>query len=272
MLEARNISFSYGEQKILHNICLVVEKGQIVSVVGPNGAGKSTLLMCIAAIRKPKEGVVFIDGINSSSLSTKDIAKYIAYLPQGLVIRFPVTVFETILSGRRPHFSWKPSRRDIEKVEHIIKKLNLSPFADRYVDQLSGGQRQKVLLARALVQDTPYLLLDEPNTGLDLRHQIELLEIVTCLARKKKVGVLMSIHDLNLAARFSDRLLMLHCGKIIAKGVPFEVLTAERIRNVYGVEAKVIHINNQLNVFVTGRVHQNVRNNEIFCRIDYKPD
>jgi len=250
MLEARGIIFAYKGHKVLDAVHADVERGEVVSVVGPNGAGKSTLIKCIAAIHKPQGGTVRIDGKDPLVLSRREVAKQLAYLPQSLLFRFPVSVFETVLSGRRPYFSWRPSRKDVEKVEQTIEALALSPLATRDMDQLSGGQRQKVLLARALVQDTRYLLLDEPNAGLDLRHQLEILETVAALAREKEMGVLMALHDLNLAARFSHRILMIHRGRIIAEGTPFEVITGERIREVYGVEAQVTRSNGHLNVHV----------------------
>ena len=250
MLEARGINFAYKGDKVLKDVHAEVERGEVVSVVGPNGAGKSTLLKCVAAIHKPQEGYVRVDGIDPFVLSRREVAKQLAYLPQSPLFRFPVSVFDTVLSGRRPYFSWRPSPDDMEKVEQIIEALGLSSLAARDMDQLSGGQRQKVLLARALVQETRYLLLDEPNTGLDLRHQLELLESVAALAKGKGIGVFMALHDLNLAARFSHRILMIHRGEIIAQGTPFEVITMERIREVYGVEAQVVHDNGHLNVYV----------------------
>ncbi|MBC7359563.1 MAG: ABC transporter ATP-binding protein [Desulfacinum sp.] len=250
MLQARDIAFAYKDIRVLQSVDVQVPEGRVVCVVGPNGAGKSTLLRCIAGVHRPRRGSILIDGADPWSLSRRQLARRLAYLPQALLFRFPVSVFETVLSGRRPYFSWRPSRRDMEKVHQVLEALDLGSLAHRDMDRLSGGQRQKVLLARALVQETPYLVLDEPTAGLDLRHQLEILETVRKQAQQEKVGVLMALHDLNLAARFSHRILVLHRGGVAARGSPEETITAENIRKVYGVEAKVARENGCLHVHV----------------------
>jgi len=257
VIKARDIVFAYKDNVILNNINISVKRGEVVSLVGPNGAGKTTLLKCIATIKRPKKGLISIDGKNPFLLSRKELARYISYLPQTPVFKFPVAVFDTLLSGRRPYFSWIPSEDDIKKVEEVLNLMELSHIAYKNMDELSGGQRQKVLFARTLVQQTPYLVLDEPNTGLDLRHQLEILEYVVMLARQKKKGILMAIHDLNLAARFSDKIIMMHKGKIIAEGTPTHVLTEERIRSVYKVQAEIIRRNGYLNINILKTIHTN---------------
>ncbi len=266
MLEARQIFFEYSGHKVLSGIEASVEKAEVVSIVGPNGVGKTTLLKCIAGILKPTRGYVRVEGKDIRDMARREIAKQLTYMPQSLPFRFPVTVFDTILSGRRPYFAWRPSRKDLERVERVIEEMGLSDLAMRDMDQLSGGQAQKVLLARALVQDTRYLLLDEPNTGLDLRHQLELLETVAILARGKGIGVIMAMHDLNLAARFSDRIMMLHQGRIFSTGAPAEVITADRIREVYGVESVVICNNGYLHVQVLRCAGEENRNRPVQTR------
>lgn len=248
MIEAREIVFAYRGQRVLDRVDVTVSRGEVVSLVGPNGAGKSTLLKCIAAIHRPQEGSVSIDGVSPFSLPRRMLARQVAYLPQSPRFRFPSSAFEIVLSGRRPYFSWRPSMEDMLKVRQIMARLDLMGLAERNMDQLSGGQRQKVLLAKVLVQETPYLLLDEPNTGLDLRHQMEILEIVADQAAGNNVGVLMALHDLNLAVRFSDRIIMIHQGRIVAQGAPREVVTEDRIKKIYGVEAKISCENG--NIFV----------------------
>ncbi|NOZ88201.1 MAG: ABC transporter ATP-binding protein [Deltaproteobacteria bacterium] len=250
MLEARGIFFEYNGNKVLAAVRASVEKGGVVSIVGPNGAGKTTLLKCISGILKPTLGTVHLDGRDALGMPRREIAKQLAYMPQSMFFRFPGTVFDTILSGRRPYFAWRPSLKDLEKVETIIEEMELSELSMRDMDQLSSGQVQKVLLARTMIQDTRYLLLDEPNSGLDLRHQMELLETVAALAKGKGIGVMMAMHDLNLAARFSDRIILLHHGKIFSAGVPAEIVTPAKIRDVYGVESIVTRDNGYLNVQV----------------------
>jgi len=250
MLEATGLVFNYNGRKVLDSVDAEVEKGRVVSIVGPNGAGKTTLLKCIAGILKPGLGSVRVEGREILGIPRREVAKQLTYMPQSMLFRFPVTVFDTILSGRRPYFAWRPSQRDMERVEAVIEEMNLSGLAMRDMDQLSGGQAQKVWLARALVQDTQYLLLDEPNTGLDLRHQMELLEIIFGLAKGKGIGVMMAMHDLNLAARFSDIIVMLDQGRIFCKGPPTGVITPDRIRDVYGVESVVTRDNGYLHVHV----------------------
>ncbi len=150
-------------------------------------------------------------------MTHKQLATYIGYVPQSIPVRFPANVFETILAGRRPHISWHPSNKDLDRTAEIIEEMNLTDLAMRDMARLSGGQAQKVLLARALAQDTPYLILDEPTSSLDLRHQLEILETISGLAKNKGLGVMMAMHDLNLAARFSDTIMMLHQGKSSAQ-------------------------------------------------------
>jgi iron complex transport system ATP-binding protein len=239
MLELFDIQAGYGRTRVLGGISAMVSKGEIMGLVGPNGAGKTTLIKCIARIIRPSGGWICIDGTDTLRLSRPALARKIGYVPQHLPSRFSMNVFETVLTGRRPHASWRPSQRDLAKTASIIRQLGLDELTMRDLGELSGGQIQKVLLARALAQEPDYLLLDEPTSSLDLYHQLEVMEIVKALVRKHTMGAVMAMHDLTLAGRFADNLLMMHNGVVFCHGRPAELLTAGTIREVYGVEAAV---------------------------------
>lgn len=246
MLEIVDVQAHYGRARILSGISATVEKGRILGIVGPNGAGKTTLLKCIARIIRRTGGSVRIDGAVIDGMPRSAIARRLGYVPQHVPARFSMTVFETVLTGRRPHAAWRPSDRDLHKTARILQKLNLDDLAMRDVSELSGGQLQKVLLARALAQEPDYLLLDEPTSSLDLYHQLEVMEMVADLARENIVGVAMAVHDLSLAARFSHDLLMMKGGEVVGKGSPAELLTPAAIRDVYGVDADVRRVDGRL--------------------------
>ena len=248
MLEVRDLFFFYDRTRVLEGISAQVEKGSVLAVVGPNGAGKTTLLKCIARILSPSRGSVFIEGRDTAQMSRRGLATQLGYVSQNLSVRFPSTVFDTVLAGRRPYIGWRPSKRDLEITAGMIAEMGLEDLAMRDMDRISGGQAQKVFLARALVQETRYLLLDEPTSNLDLRHQLEILELIANLAGDKAVGAVMAMHDLNLAARFSDRIMMLHHGKLFCSGTPPEVMTPRNIAKVYGVEAAVFRENGYIHI------------------------
>lgn len=239
MLCIHALSFRYKKMKVLEDVSLKLRKGQIQAIVGPNGAGKTTLLRCIAGIVRPEKGSVRIDGRDVSGMKKVELAKRIGYMPQIAMSKFPVTVFETVLMGRRPYISWRPSRDDLEVVADLLNSMGLADIALRYFDQLSGGQRQKVLLAKAFAQETDCLLLDEPTSNLDLRHQMEVMEMISNMAREKGIAAILAMHDLNLTSRFADTILMLNQGKIFCIGEPHQVMTDKNIRSVYGVETEV---------------------------------
>ncbi|MCL0063598.1 ABC transporter ATP-binding protein [Dehalococcoidia bacterium] len=205
----------------------------------PNGSGKTTLIKCIDRILKPRAGVVLVDGGEIRKMTLHERSRLMAYVPQSGHSVFSSTVFDTLLLGRKPYISWGLSQRDKEVVSQAISLMGLEDYTLRQFNELSGGERQKVLITRALVQEPEVLLLDEPTSNLDLRHQIEVLNIIRWVAREKGITVLMVLHDLNLASRFSDRLVMLKEGKVWAEGTPAEVLTPENMRQVYGIEATV---------------------------------
>ncbi|WP_456385538.1 ABC transporter ATP-binding protein [Desulfolithobacter sp.] len=243
MLQVLNLAFNYNGSPILKGVDIDVRKGRMVTLAGPNGAGKTTLLKCIAGILEPAGGAVLIESQDAGDMHRKELARRLGYVPQSETLRFPMTVFETVLTGRSPHMAWRPSRKDLEYSARIIEEMNLGDLAMRDMDSLSGGQAQKVLLAKALAQEPDYLLLDEPTSSLDLHHQLEVLELVSGLVETKEMGALVAMHDLNLAARFSHTILLIRQGEIFCQGTPREVITPENIHAVYRVEAVVRHGN-----------------------------
>lgn len=190
-----------------------------------------------------------MDGKEVASLNGADLAKRMGYVPQSAAEAFPYTVLETVLMGRKPHLKWGVSKKDLAVAGEILRYMRIDQMAGRYLDELSGGQKQKVLLARALAQEPEVLLLDEPTSNLDIRHQLEVLELVKDLAQQHRRTVVLVMHDLNLAARFSDKLVLLRDGRVFAAGRPKRVLTAESIGAVYGVEALVTDSKFGLQVF-----------------------
>lgn len=239
MLRIHELNFRYKNINALEGVDLKLNKGEILSIVGPNGAGKTTLLKCIVRIVKPERGTILIDGKDASQMKRLDLARYVGYVPQSSPSKFPITVFDAVLMGRRPYITWKPSKKDLEVVADLLMSMDLEDLALRGFDELSGGEKQKVLLARAFAQDPNYLLFDEPTSNLDLRHQMEVMEMISGMVREKGVAAILAMHDLNLASRFSDRILMLNAGKIFCNGEPLQVMTVENIRSVYGVEVTI---------------------------------
>jgi len=237
-LEIRGLQFAYGEESVLDGIDLTAESGELLGLLGPNGSGKSTLLQCCTRLLDPDCGEVILEGDRVGDLPADERARRIGYVPQTESRTFPASVFETVLQGRRPHGGWTPSARDREAVEVTIERLGIDGLAGRNVSELSGGQRQKVRLGRALVGDPSVLLLDEPTSALDLKHRLEVMELVVEHVRERDVTGLIAIHDLNLAARYCDRIALLADGEIYVVGAP-DVLTPETVRAVYGVEASV---------------------------------
>jgi iron complex transport system ATP-binding protein len=239
VLKVKDVVFAYSGVTILDKVSLKLEKSEVLGVLGPNGTGKSTLIRCMNRVLRPQSGTVTLDGIDIRDMDRMEIARKMGYVPQASKNSFPATVFDTILMGRRPHGGWKSSSSDVKKALEVLKLVGLEDLAMRDFTELSGGQQQKVVLARALVQEAEVLLLDEPTSNLDIRQQLETMEIIRRLAKERGISALMAVHDLNLAARYADRIVMLKGGRVLDAGDPFSVLTAENIKAVYGVEAAV---------------------------------
>ncbi|MBS5281759.1 MAG: ABC transporter ATP-binding protein [Butyricicoccus pullicaecorum] len=226
-----------GGTEILHGLDFTAGDRSLVGVIGPNGSGKSTLLKCIYRVLKPSEGAVFVDGQPLSEYRVRDSAKKIAVLAQHNFYNFEFTVQDVVLMGRAPHKRAleRDSAADFKIVHEAMERVGVAPLRDRLFSTLSGGEQQRVLLARALAQQTPCLILDEPTNHLDIKYQLELLDLVRSLDRT----VIAAIHDLNIAAMYCDTIFVMQSGRIVAAGAPRDVLTRSLIRSVYEVDADV---------------------------------
>lgn len=240
LLRVDGVEFSYGSTNVLRGVRLEVNSGEVVSIVGPNGSGKTTLLRVIDGILKPRRGSVYVDGGVVHKLSRRDVAKLFGYVPQRLGSIQPMTVIDFVVSGRRAYITFMPTREDYEKSLKALKELGLGDKAYRRVTELSGGEFQMVLIARALVADPRVLLLDEPTANLDPRHQIEIMNLIGRISKSRGIAVLTALHDLTLAYRYSDKVIMMRDGEVFSAGSPDEVLNPENIYKVYGVRALII--------------------------------
>jgi len=241
MLKIQSLSVFYGFRQILHDISLNVQSGEVLALIGPNGAGKSTLIRATGGVI-PYTGQISTNGSNFASLSTLQRARVVATVPQAVSMPPAYTVWETVLFGRTPYlgFLGQPSPKDEEIARQSLQRVSALPFTDRRVGELSGGEQQRILLARALCQATPILLLDEPTAHLDLQYQVSLLELVHELAHKDKLAVLIALHDLNLAAHYADRITLMVAGEIKAEGKPEQVLRPELIAEAYCLPVQVV--------------------------------
>ncbi len=240
-ISARDVRFAYSEREVLKGVTLEVGPNKIVCIAGPNGSGKSTLIKCLEGLLLPSSGSVFLDEIDLASIGPREIARRIGYVPQSTTQLFSMSVFDTVLMGRKPHYRFRCSDRDIDIVADVLQLMDLGGLAMDEFNQLSGGQQQRVLIARALAQQPELLLLDEPTSALDIAHQLEVMDILGELVQSTSLGVIMVVHDLNLASRYADRIVLLKDGSIFASGAPHETLTAENIASVYGVEVHLSH-------------------------------
>ncbi len=238
MLNAKNIETFYGDEKILDSVCLSVKKG-FTGIIGPNGSGKTTLLKSVSRVLEPASGVVLLDGKDIYKMRAKDAAKDMAVVPQDTSVKFDFTVKEVVLMGRNPHLGRFEieGARDMEIAEDAMKLTNTLHLADRPITQISGGERQRVIIAKALTQEPMVLLLDEPTSHLDINYQSEILDLIKGLS--KKMAVLAVFHDLNLAARYCDELVLLDKGGVSALGRPEDVITPKNIESAYGIEVVV---------------------------------
>jgi iron complex transport system ATP-binding protein len=241
-IEARDVSVTLGGRRILSDASLSVAAGEWVGIIGPNGAGKTTLLRAIAGL-VPHAGIVELDGRNAGTLRPRDRARCVAIVAQRPLLPDAMTVSEYVLLGRSPYVSYlgSESRRDVEAVRAALARLGIADFAERPLGTLSGGEQQRAVLARALAQAAPTLLLDEGTSALDVGAQQQVLEIVSDLRAEEELTVLSAMHDLTLAGQFTDRVALLSAGRVAAAGAPPEVITEDLVRAHYGADVRVSH-------------------------------
>jgi len=261
MLRASNITFRVGTKSLISDVSVEFASGKLHLIIGPNGAGKSTLVKVLARFIRPQAGMIEYDGVNVLHESEAELAKRRAVLSQAIEVAFPLTVREVVMMGRYPHFGGRPGPNDERIVDEVMGHFDVTEFSDRNYQTLSGGEQQRVNFARVLAQlwrnstngqlgdsleqasSCRYLLLDEPLTFLDIRHQIEFMKKVRSFAHANDVVTVGVVHDLNLAARFADQIVLLNHGLVVAAGTPGDVLTSDRIREVFGVQPTFIPVN-----------------------------
>ena len=246
LLTVNHAAFSYdSSHMILKNITFQLDKKSFVGILGPNGIGKSTLLKCINRIYPLKEGHISLAGNDISKLSLRQVARKISYVPQRMSAPFPTCVLDTVLLGRLPYNKFRFTGKDQEIALKAIENMALQKYMLKDIRFLSGGEQQRVLIARALAGTPDLILMDEPTSSLDIKYQIEILHLIRKLVRETELSVLMTIHDLNLAAMFCDRLLILKDGHIWKDGIPPAILTEENIKTIYGIDTCIIKKNGQ---------------------------
>lgn len=238
MIEVRSVSFRYHEAWVLQEISFRVEKGEFVGVIGPNGSGKTTLLKLLYRLLAPQRGEILFELVPMKKMDRRDIAKRIAVVAQETQLLFPFSVLETVLMGRSPYLGRLlfENERDLEIARKAMEWTKILPFSERPIEELSGGERKRVFIARALAQEPEVILLDEPTANLDIQHQVDFLNLILTLNRDRGLTIIMASHDMNIASEFCDRLILLQGGRIYQTGTPEEVVTKENIESVYGCE------------------------------------
>lgn len=239
-LEVMNLSQGYGRNPALEDISFSAESGEIVALLGPNGSGKSTLIKTICGIMDPVAGDICIDGSSIRDIDTTDLAKLVSYVPQSMSSGVFTTVMDTVLLGRRPYVTWSYRDKDIDIAIEAMKRMRVDSYSDRDVSDLSGGQRQRVFLARSLAQCPSFFIFDEPTSALDLKHQMNTMITMSDIVHNMNAGMIIALHDINLALNYSDKVLMIRNHRTYAFGSPVDVITEESIRDVYGVDARII--------------------------------
>ena len=249
MMQVNNLSFHYkGGPDVLRDVSFDIESGQVLAILGNNGVGKSTLLKCFNHILKPDSGEVLLDGENLLTISSRGVAKRMAFVSQS-VPNTQMTVHDVVMLGRRPYMKWGFTEADHAIVHDAMDRLGVDAMRGRFLNQLSGGEKQKVMLARALAQQPKVLLLDEPTSALDIQNQSHVLRLVRDICHKDQITAILVIHDLNLALRFCDRFLLLKDGQVYRYG-DRSILDSDALRDVYGVDAKVVEIEGRHMVLV----------------------
>ncbi|MBN2879650.1 MAG: heme ABC transporter ATP-binding protein [Clostridia bacterium] len=246
IIDVKNITYSYGgNTNAIDNISLAVEKGEIVTIIGPNGSGKSTILKCISGYLKPQIGEISVNNKSIREYSAKEIAQTMALMQQHFSLDYDFTVMQIVLMGRNPHIKRMQgeTQQDYDIANDSLKKAGIFHLKNRSITSLSGGEWQRMILARALCQQSAIMLLDEPVSGLDIKHQINLMSITAKLSRENNISVVCVLHDLNLANNYSDRIILLKEGRIYKSGTPAEMMTKENLEYVYDTPINIINYN-----------------------------
>ncbi|WP_069649119.1 ABC transporter ATP-binding protein [Caloranaerobacter ferrireducens] len=240
-IEVESLYFSYGDSLVLRDINFKIEKGEFVSIIGPNGSGKSTLLKNMISIYKPSRGLIKIDGKELGEYKAKELAKKVAIVPQDTNIAYDFSVFDVVMMGRNPYLGrfQKESYKDFQIVKDSLKLTDTLHLKDKSINQISGGERQRVIIARALAQQPEIILLDEPTSHLDINHQLEILSLLKKLNTEKNMTIVIVIHDINLATRYSNKMILLNKGEILSIGKPKEVITYENIEAAYNLNVVI---------------------------------
>lgn len=258
-LHVKDVSVGYGERTVLNTLNVDIKRGAVTSIVGPNGCGKSTLLRTMSRLLNPTKGEIVLDGKSIHDIPTRKLATQLGLLPQTPIAPDGIVVADLVGRGRTPHqgILGRWSQQDYDIVAEALETTGISDLAERSIDELSGGQRQRVWIAMALAQRTETLLLDEPTTYLDVKHQLDVLDLLTELNRDRGTTIVMVLHDLNLAARYSDELVAVSGGKVFAHGHPREVITKENVKSVFGIDSVIITdpVSDQPAVMPIGRHH-----------------
>lgn len=249
-IEVHEVTAGYGPTPVLHNISLKVAGNEWIGVLGPNGAGKSTLMKVVAGLHAPDSGTVVVEGATPEEHGRRRMAQLVAYLPQDPIFPEAMTAGEYVLLGRTPHLGYfaVEGPRDVAIATEVLELLDAGHLANRPLGDISGGERQRVVLARALAQEPEVLLLDEPTTALDVGHQVAALDMIGSIRRDRPLTIVAAMHDLSLAGQFSDRLVLLSGGRIVADGLAREVLTAELIQEHYNAQVEIVEVPNGIAV------------------------
>ncbi len=259
-IRIKDVSFQYGDMPVLNGIDLSLDDPGLVCIIGPNGVGKSTLIKCINRILKPTSGRITVDGHDLQDIPLKELSKVMGYVPVTSNDAFTMTVLDTVLMGRHPHQRFgATSDLDMKVVKRTLNMMGIRHLALRNFDELSAGQHQKVAIARGLAQTPRILILDEPTSNLDVRHQIQVADLLHRLAVENKMTVVMISHDLNIASKYADRIVMMCIpGRIYRVGTPDEVITEETIRYVYGVDCRIVDDGGRPHVILQGALPDDV--------------
>jgi iron complex transport system ATP-binding protein len=263
LFQSEKITAGYDNKTILEDVSITIPSNKISIIIGANGCGKSTLLKTMAKLIKPTAGHVSLDGKQIHKMPPKQLARVLGLLPQSPIVPEGITVADLVGRGRYPHQTFLSgwTKKDYEAVAEAMEIMNITEFADRNIDELSGGQRQRVWIAMALAQQTDILFLDEPTTYLDITYQVEILDLLTDLNRKRGTTIVMVLHDINLSARYADYIFALEKGKLVTEGPPSKVITSKLIEEIFGLHSTVIKdpVSGTPYVVPIGRYHNKLR-------------